>query len=206
VDVAQMLLGQGAELETRDSGGATPLENAARSRHGQVVALLLAKGAAARSDILAEAVLKGQPDVVSALLDGGCSPNARGKSDATPLDTAALKGNLEIVRALIEHGADVGARNSYGATPLHDAAVAGHRDVVALLLDNKANLEAREEESGATALYDAASMGRVDVVELLLARGANAKTPNKAGVTPLRAAVVNGFDQVAAVLRAHGAR
>ncbi|MCU1273013.1 MAG: Ankyrin, partial [Bryobacterales bacterium] len=65
---------------------------------------------------------------------------------------------------------------------------------------------AREEESGATALYDAASMGRLDVVELLLARGADANTPNKAGVTPLRAAMANGFDRVAAVLRAHGAR
>jgi ankyrin repeat protein len=49
-------------------------------------------------------------------------------------------------------------------------------------------------------------MGRLDVVELLLARGADANTPNKAGMTALHAAVVNGFDQVAAVLRAHGAR
>jgi ankyrin repeat protein len=49
-------------------------------------------------------------------------------------------------------------------------------------------------------------MGRLEVVELLLARGADPNAANKAGSTPLHAAVANGFDQVAAALRAHGAR
>ena len=49
-------------------------------------------------------------------------------------------------------------------------------------------------------------MGRLDVVELLLARGADVNAANKAGATPLHAAEANGFDQVAAALKAHGAR
>jgi ankyrin repeat protein len=43
-------------------------------------------------------------------------------------------------------------------------------------------------------------------VELLIARGAAVNTANKSGATALHAAEANGFDQVAEVLRAHGAR
>ena len=44
------------------------------------------------------------------------------------------------------------------------------------------------------------------MVNLLIARGAGVNAANKAGATPLHAALANGFDQVAAVLRAHGAK
>ena len=168
--------------------------------------LLLSKGAAASGDVMEDAVLKGQEDIVEILLAGGCDAKTRGKSGAPPLDSAALKGNVEIARLLVEHGADVDARNAYGATPLHDAALGGHRDVVALLLDHGADREARENESGSTPLYDAASMGRLEVVKLLSTRGADVNAANKSGATPLHAAVTNGFDQVAAAFRAHGAK
>jgi 26S proteasome non-ATPase regulatory subunit 10 len=49
-------------------------------------------------------------------------------------------------------------------------------------------------------------MGRLEVVQLLITRGADVNAANKAGATPLHAAVANGFDQVAAALRAHGAK
>jgi ankyrin repeat protein len=48
-------------------------------------------------------------------------------------------------------------------------------------------------------------MGRLEVVKLLLGRGAVVNAANKSGATPLHAAVANGFDQVAEVLRSHGA-
>jgi ankyrin repeat protein len=78
--------------------------------------------------------------------------------------------------------------------------------VAALLLDHGADREARENESGSTPLYDAASMGRLEVVKLLITRGADVNAANKSGATPLHAAATNGFDQVAAALRAHGAK
>jgi len=43
-------------------------------------------------------------------------------------------------------------------------------------------------------------------VELLLTRGADVNAANKAGATPLHAAVANDFGQVAVVLRAHGGK
>jgi ankyrin repeat protein len=44
------------------------------------------------------------------------------------------------------------------------------------------------------------------VVELLIERGADVNAKSKAGVTPLQAAVANGFADVAKVLREHGAK
>jgi ankyrin repeat protein len=43
------------------------------------------------------------------------------------------------------------------------------------------------------------------VVELLLARGANAALRTKAGATALDGAVANGFEDIAALLRARSA-
>jgi len=77
---------------------------------------------------------------------------------------------------------------------------------VRLLLDHRAALDARDDESGATPLYVAAAMGRSDVVKLLVEKGADVNLATRAGATPLHAALSNEFDEVAALLRAHGAR
>jgi ankyrin repeat protein len=44
------------------------------------------------------------------------------------------------------------------------------------------------------------------VVQLLIERGADVNARSKAGVTPLQAALANGFADTANVLRLHGAK
>jgi ankyrin repeat protein len=78
--------------------------------------------------------------------------------------------------------------------------------MAALLLDRGADREARDAESVGTPLYHAAAWGRTSVVELLIERGANVNAANKAGVTPLGAALKSGFAETAALLKKHGAR
>jgi len=78
--------------------------------------------------------------------------------------------------------------------------------MVKLLLDHHALVNARELESGATPLYNAASLGREDVVQVLLDRGADVNLTNKAGATPLHAAVVNGYTAVSTLLKSHGGK
>ena len=86
------------------------------------------------------------------------------------------------------------------------AALSGHRELVALLLDNGADREARDNGSGATPLYQASAWGRTAVVELLIARGADVNAKNKAGGTPLQAALSNGSADAIRILNDHGAR
>lgn len=52
------------------------------------------------------------------LLSGGLDPNARNRSDGTPLHSAFSQSALESIRVLIEAGASVHARNNRGDTPL----------------------------------------------------------------------------------------
>jgi ankyrin repeat protein len=74
--------------------------------------------------------------------------------------------------------------------------------VLELLLAKGAEINARDTEGGATALYQAASWGRVEAVRTLLAGGADRALANKAGSTPLQAAIENGHTEVVALLRA----
>lgn len=206
--VAELLLARGANPSRADSSGATPLENAVSARHADVVKLLLDRdhGPTGReSDLLDDAVLRGDILMVRMLAERGADVDVRNPGGAAPLHDAALKGFAEIASVLIAHGANVAARDSYGATPLHDAAVGGNAAVVKLLLDHGADVNARETESGATPLYGAASMGRDEVISLLLAHGADPNIPNKSGHGALHAAAENGFTATALWLRKHGA-
>ena len=210
VSAVELLLRRGADPELRDRGGAAPLENAVRFRHGDVVALLLANakgsGKQLAGGLLDDAVLKGQTDIVSLLVEGGADVNAAGLSGATPLHDAALKGRVEIAKLLIDKGANVNALNRYNATPLHDAALSGNTEIARILIEHGADVNARDGEDGATPLYVAASMGRVEILKLLLARRVDLNACNRAGSSPLHAATQNGFTEAAGLLRDRGAQ
>jgi ankyrin repeat protein len=196
-------------MELRDKSGATALDEALRFRHGKIVGLLIDRGAkiagpAGALRQLQDAVLRGQTDMVTLLLERGADANAETANGGTLLHDAALKGHAEIVQLLLAHGAKIDAVNAAGGTALHDAAIGGRLRVAELLLAKGAAINARDTESGATPLHLAASWGRDEMVEFLLARGANAKATDKSGATPLKAAISHDQPLAAGALRRHG--
>ena len=204
--IARLLLTSGADPSARDDDGTTALDIAVHRGNREIVQLLLDSGAKASAELLGDAVLKRQKDILETLLRNGADVNIRLPAGSTPLHDAALKGYDEIVILLLAHGANVDIRNASGATPLHDAALAGKAGVVAILLAHGADINARETESGTTALYAAATLGREDVVALLLDRGADPNVANNAGASPLHAALVGGYASIAGKIRATGGR
>jgi len=155
-------LAGGADANSRDRKGATPLLYAAAF---------------------------GSPEAVQLLLDSGADINARNAFDATALLWAA--GQPHKARLLVEKGADVNARTKAGRTPLMVAAACdGCSDTVALLLDKGADPKARDN-GGSTALHEAAAAGDVETVRLLIAHGADANASSNAELPPLMRALFN---------------
>jgi ankyrin repeat protein len=72
-----------------------------------------------------------------------------------------------------------------------------------ILLDRGAFVNDLSDNSGTTALYAAASFGHSDVVNLLLERGANPSLCGKNNRSPYQAALANGYNEVAALIRNH---
>jgi hypothetical protein len=138
--VVSQLLAAGADAESKDSYGQTPLSWAAESGYEAVVKLLLAAGA----------------DVES--------KDSKGQ---TPLSWAAQQGYEAVVNLLLAAGADAESNESnYGQTPLSWAAENGHEAVVKLLLAAGADTESKDRD-GRTPLWWAAKRGHKAVVKLL---------------------------------------
>ena len=208
LSVIGALLDGGADPNSRDVEGETPLFNAMAGLLGDdtdlgFVGQLLDAGADpnARSEIdqtaLHAAANFGLVEAATVLLDGGADPNAGGR---TPLHHAATHPSVELTNLLLARGADPNARNTKfllfhipGDTPLHSAADSkSDLGVIDALLRGGADPNARNSQ-GRTALFSAAapSLGDSDdsVVRRLIDAGADPDARDMGGRTPLIAAL-----------------
>ena len=141
-DVVKVLLQcQKTCINTKRTGGATPLMLATQNKNSQIVKLLLdTKNIAA----IFKKKLRGDTSTfVSSMVDTEVSNN----QGRTPLHKAAELGNFEVGQLLIEAGANVnsGMGSKCGLTPLHLAARSGLKGtkIMKLLVARRANINAR---------------------------------------------------------------
>ena len=145
VELARLLLEQGADPNARDDLGCTPLHEAALTRSVELASLLLAHGADPNAEDnwentpLHDAARARAVNIVRLLLDHGADPNRYNVHDETPLAMAASRGVPELVQLLLERGARPNVRDRCGFTPLRLAREFGKSDsVVRLLLEHGA--------------------------------------------------------------------
>jgi ankyrin repeat protein len=125
----------------------------------------------------------------------------REQGSADLLDAAAL-GEVD---GLAE--GDVAQRSADGFTPLHYAAFFGGAEAVAALLARGADPDAvAENDMRVTPLHSAAAAGDGESVRLLLDAGADPNAEQQGGFVPLDSALQRGDEEMAALLRAQGAR
>ena len=183
------LLDAGADPNSREIDGWTPLHQAAQYGTDKIIKSLVQAGANLNArdkngwSPLHRAAYWGKAEMVEALLDAGANPKARDEDGKTPLYAAAYGGIAEIVNALLNAGANLEARAKYGLTPLHGAAGWGTAGTVEALARAGANLEARDE-NGWSPLHRAAYWGTAQTVKALLDAGANPKARDEDGRTP----------------------
>lgn len=142
VDGVRRALREGADPNEMAVDGHTPLLDAAREGHADVVAELLAAG----SDV----------GIVDHLMK------------ATPGHKAAYMGHAEATRLLIEEGRlDLGAQGPYnGYTALHDATWHGHFETARILLEAGARTDLKGLD-GRTVQEMAREYGYDELVTLL---------------------------------------
>jgi ankyrin repeat protein len=220
-ETVELLIARGAQINSADRKGATPLHATAVSGQKEIAALLIIKGA---------------------------KVNARTKMDETPLHWAAEAGRKEIVELLIANGAHVNLvtklpkyqwREYRGHTALYYALEEGHKEVaeflqkygaklsqeeqaridkllvinvgsgdfdrVKHLLDKGANPSGRVGPNGDFPLYATAATGNREMAEFLIAAGADVNAHRTAGWTALHRAAYRGNIEVAKLLIENGA-
>jgi ankyrin repeat protein len=155
-EVAELLLGAGADIEAWTSWGATPLQWAGVAGSRRAGDVLLAHGARLT---LATAAGLGLLDEVRRMSDDGAVSAA--------FVLACRNGHTDVARLLLDRGADVNARGFFSATALHWAAIEGHAGTVRFLLENGADPSLRDAQFDADALGWAREGGHEPVVALL---------------------------------------
>ena len=142
--------------------------------------------------------------ILQALYEGRREDARRLREDqgAADLLEAAALGELDGLA-----GGDVGTRSADGFTPLHYAAFFGGSAAVAALLARGADPDAVAENAmRVTPLHSAAAAGDRESVRLLLDAGADPNAEQQGGFVPLDSALQRGDEEMAELLRAHGAR
>jgi ankyrin repeat protein len=182
LEVAQVLLQAGAEVNARNSYGAfTPADLwgvLGSSNHKDPIALLTVHGVDSQDmkngyTPLHLAVFSvGHKKMVELLVSKGADVNAKAASGATPLFFAVLRDQKDDAQILIEHGADVNIPDAYGDTILDCALHLQYGSMIQLLVDHGADVNALDQ-SGHRPLSYAMGMDDHKWADLLKKHGAH---------------------------------
>lgn len=157
LDRIQELLGNGADIESKDKYGRTPLMVAAVAGQLSAVQLLLDRGGklSARnihgSDTFDFAVGNDRAEIVDTLAGRGVDLKERG---GPALLVTASRGGISTAIVLLKHGVGVNCRDTSGATPLMRAVASRQRSMVAFLIEHGADVNAADNR-GASPLSSA---------------------------------------------------
>jgi tankyrase len=169
-----IFLQTGIDLETKNSGGWTPL-------------IIAAAG--------------GKLKAVIELINAGANVNAHDPQGLTALHWAAFKGYPKLTELLVNKGADVNVKSNLELTPLSQAVTSGHVESVSILLNMRANVNAADSD-GLTPLHKAVADGNLEIVKLLVAAGADREAKSNRGMTPVTIAKQRNKPDIIAALSA----
>lgn len=202
----EILLENGAEVDTRDNAGKTPLYYLVGRADSKTVQLLLNFKADVQiadghgSIPLFHAVGSNNFDAVQLLMIYGSDiKNVNPRSGSTPLHEAAhhnhVESHLKILSILLKNGAKVNAQDHCGRTALHSLAKNANLKTIKLLLDYKADVSVQDNQ-GQIPLFNAVAREDYEIVRLLIDHGSDVNNFNSTTKTTLlhEAALQNHLD------------
>ncbi|KAJ4806386.1 E3 ubiquitin-protein ligase XBAT33 [Rhynchospora pubera] len=212
-EVVALLLENGADANSRNIYGQTPLMQACRNGHWQVVQRLLVY----RSNVdkveglgnktaLHFAAAGGHVRCIRLLVSDFGSAASTGISISSKKEATDTKHNSELCNFINKPAGG-------GVTALHMAAMNGHYECVHLLADLNANISAQTLPyasspmgsigAGSTPLHYAASGGNAKCCQILIDRGANRLARNCNRWLPLDVATIWGCHWLEQILSPH---
>uniref|UniRef100_A0A8B9HNG8 Ankyrin 1, erythrocytic a n=1 Tax=Astyanax mexicanus TaxID=7994 RepID=A0A8B9HNG8_ASTMX len=210
LNVAQLLLNRGANVNFTPKNGITPLHIASRRGNVIMVRLLLDRGAtidAKTKDELTPlhcAARNGHVRIIEILLDQGAPIQAKTKNGLSPIHMAAQGDHMDCVRQLLQYNAEIDDITLDHLTPLHVAAHCGHHRMAKVLLDKGAKPNTRAL-NGFTPLHIACKKNHLRVMDLLLKHSASLEAVTESGLTPLHVASFMGHLNIVKILLQKGA-
>ena len=166
--VCQVLIDAGADIETKDEVGRSPLLRAS---------------------------ISGKIAVVKMLVEAGAGVCVTDNHERTCLMLAAYFGHTETVRYLVVlPEVDVNHSENNGYTALHFAVQQQFPDVVCLLIDAGADIEAKSKD-GRSPLLLASIAGHLDIVKMLVEAGAGVCVSDSQRYTCLIMASASGHTE-----------
>ncbi|XP_008803036.2 probable E3 ubiquitin-protein ligase XBOS33 isoform X2 [Phoenix dactylifera] len=198
-EIAKLLLEKGADVNSRNICGQTPLMHACRSGHWDIVQILLLF----RCDVLKVEYLNSRTALHFAaegghvrcirllVADFSCGASVSSKDGAQ--EGSIPKSSLRRGYDQLALSKFVNKAANGGVTALHLAALNGHFDCVHLLLDLHADVSSvalyyssstSSIGAGSTPLHYAACGGNLKCCQVLIARGASRSTENYNGWLP----------------------
>ena len=203
------LIQSGADLNTINDDGGTPLISAIALGNDQLAKKIIQKGAdvnkatSAGVTPLLLAISKKHTNIALELLNAGANVDASA-SGITPLRLAIDKQDSKVAEKLIKLGADVNANTVNKETLLMLAINQNLTDVALLLINRGANIHAVDKD-GSTPLLLATLKNNQPIILKLIENGADINTVNNYGYTPVMVAITTPNFETAALLIAHGA-
>ena len=215
LEICEMLLDLGADVNALDAKRWTPLMYATWASQELVVRLLLQHRADPSiqdrlelASPLHAAAGMGKTSIVNLLLTTSHPPdiNSTFELGETPAGLASTYGYHEVVELLIANWADIDKPNQSSESPLLTAVSRNHEKVVEVLLKHHADL--RTPGQDLTPLYECARMGNDTIANLLLERWPRDEVDlqDRSGQSPLYAACVKGHFEVARSLMKYHAQ
>jgi ankyrin repeat protein len=209
--VIQLLLDEGADVNTEDEDYGNALQVASAKGYEQVVEMLLNRGADVNvqggyfGNALQAASARDHEQVVEMLLDRGADVNAQGGYYGNALQAASARNHEQVVEMLLDRGADVNMPGRYDRNALLEASAKGYKQIVEMLLKKGADVNAHGGEYYSSALQLASEGGHKQVVEMLLDNGAEINAHSGYHGSALQAASYGGYEQVVKTLLDRGA-
>ncbi len=220
--VAELLLEEGIEVETKNKAGETALFVAVWNSQEPSVRILLDHGANPQialtegtgQTVLHHATKNAKPSIVKMLLRAGANTEARDLSGCTPLhwDIFWKEQNHQILELLLEWKADTNAQDNEGNTPLHLTVYHRQPQKMQILLDGVSDPTLHtntRKQNGRTPLHELANNGYdvySELLQQLLDHGAEIDAQDEDGNTALHHAVINRRYGIMRTLLDSGAR